>query len=71
MLVTQPCPAFCDRVDVAQEATGSSIHGILQVKILEWLDIPFSRGSSQPKDQTQVSYPVDFFTIWVTREAHK
>ena len=34
---------------------GSSVHGILQAIILEWVVIPFSRGSSQPKDQTQVS----------------
>ena len=35
---------------------GSSIHGILQVRILEWVAMPFSRGSSQPRDQTHVSY---------------
>ena len=34
---------------------GSSVHGILQVRILEWVAISFSRGSSQPRDQTQVS----------------
>ena len=42
---------------------GSSIHGILQAKIMEWVAIPFSRGSSQPRDQTQVSrIPGGFFT---------
>ena len=34
----------------------SSVHGILQARILEWVAIPFSRGSSQPRDQTRVSY---------------
>ena len=44
--------------------------GILQVRILEWIAIPFSRGSSQPRDQTQVSCIAGgFFTIWATREA--
>ena len=48
---------------------GSSVHGILQVRILEWVAIPSSRGSSQPRDRTQVSCTVGgFFTIWATRE---
>ena len=51
---------------------GSSIHGILQARILEWTAISFSRGSSQPRDQIQVSCIVDrFFTICATREAQK
>ena len=37
------------------EEPGSSVHGILQARILEWVVIPFSRGSSQPREQTQVS----------------
>ena len=49
---------------------GSSVHGILQARILEWIAIPFSRGSSQPRDQTCVSHIEGrFFTIWATREA--
>ena len=49
---------------------GSSVHGILQARILEWVVVPFSRGSSQPKDRTQVFCIVGrFFTIWATREA--
>ena len=49
---------------------GSSVHGIVQARILEWVAIPFSRGSSQPRDQTWVSYIVGrFFTMWATREA--
>ena len=46
--------------------------GILQARILEWVAMPFSRGSSQPRDQTQVSYIAGrLFTIWTTREAQK
>ena len=47
-----------------------TVHGILQARILEWVAIPFSRGSSQPRDQTQVSSIVGgLFTSWATREA--
>ena len=49
---------------------GSSVHGILQARILEWVAISFSRRSSQPKDWTQVSCIAGrFFTNWATREA--
>ena len=49
---------------------GSSVHGILQARILEWVAIPFSRGSSQLRDQTWVSYISGrFFTVWVITEA--
>ena len=49
---------------------GSSIHGILQARILEWVAIPFSRASSRPRDQTQVSHIVGrCFTLWATRES--
>ena len=45
-----------------------TVHGILQARILEWVVIPFSRGSSQPRDQTQVSHIAGtFFTSWATR----
>ena len=48
---------------------GSSVHGILQGRIVEWVAIPFSRGSSQSMDQAQVSCIAGgFFTIWATRE---
>ena len=51
---------------------GSSVHGILQAKILEWIAILFSRASSQPKDWTQVSCIAGrFFIIWATREAQR
>ena len=44
VLVTQLCLAFCDAMDYSPP--GSSVHGILQARILEWVAIPFSRGSS-------------------------
>ena len=45
-----------------------TVHGILQARILEWVAVPFSRGSSQPSDQTQVSRIAGrFFTSWATR----
>ena len=48
----------------------SSVHGILQARILEWVAIPFSRGSSQPRDWTRVScFAGGSFTIWATMEA--
>ena len=50
--VTQSCPALCDPMDCG--LPGSSIHGIFQARVLEWVAISFSRGSSQPRDQTQV-----------------
>ena len=54
--VDQLCPTLCDPM-------GYTVYGILQTRILEWVAIPFSRGSSQPRDQTQVScIAVGFFT---------
>ena len=51
---------------------GSSVHRILQERILEWVAIPFSRGSSQPRDRTWLSCIIGrFFTVWVTREIDK
>ena len=62
------CPTLCDPVDC--RPPGSSVHGFLQARILEWVDIPFSRGSSQPRDWTQVSCIAGgFLTIRATREA--
>ena len=46
--ITQSCQTLCDPMDY-------TVHGILQARILEWVAIPFSRGSSQPRDRTQVS----------------
>jgi len=49
---------------------GSSVHGILQARILEWVALAFSRVYSRPRDQIQVSCTADiFFTGWATREA--
>ena len=65
--VTQSCPTLCDPMDCSRP--GSSVHGIFQAIVLEWIAISFSRGSSQPRDWTQVSHTVDRrFTIWATRE---
>ena len=46
----QSCPTFCDPMDCSP--LGSSVYGILQARILEWVAISFSRGSSQPRDRT-------------------
>ena len=68
--VTQSCPTLCDPVDCSPP--GSSVHGILQARILEWVAISFSRGSSQPRDQTQVSRIAGrCFNLWATSEAPK
>ena len=65
---TQSCPTLCDPMDCSP--SGSSIHGILQARILEWNAIPFSRGSSLLRDRTQLSCTVGrFFTIWANRKA--
>ena len=50
---------------------GSSVHGILQARILGWVAFPFSRGSSQPRDGTQVSRVAGLFTVSATGEALK
>ena len=53
VLVPQSCLTLCDLMDCSPP--GSSVHGILQARMLEWVAIPFSRRSSPPRDQTQVS----------------
>ena len=61
--VAQLCLTLCDCMDC-------TVHGILLARVLEWVAVPFSRGSFQPRDQTQVSHIVGgFFTNWATREA--
>ena len=52
--VAQSCPTLCNPVDCS--LPDSSLRGILQARILEWVAISFSRGSSQPRDRTQVSH---------------
>ena len=55
------CPTLFDPM-------GYTVHGILQARILEWVAFPFSRGSSQPRDPSQVSHIAGrFFTSWATR----
>ena len=64
----QSCPTLCDPTD--RSPPGSPVPGILQAGILEWVAFPFSRGSSQPRTQTQVSCIAGgFFTSWTTKEA--
>ena len=59
----------CSVVSMDCSSSGSSVHGILQARVLEWVAIPFSRESSCPRDRTQVSRIADiFFTLWATRE---
>ena len=66
--VAQLCPTLCNPMNCS--LPGSSVHGIFQARILEWVAISFSRGSSQPRDRTLVFCVVGRrFTIWDTREA--
>ena len=66
--VVQSYPTLCDPMDCS--LPGSSVHGIFQARVLEWVAISFSRGSAQPRVQTQVSHTTGRrFTIWATREA--
>ena len=63
--VTQSCLTLCDPMDY-------TVYGILQARIPEWVTFPFSRGSSQPRDRTQISHIASrFFTTWATREAQE
>ena len=59
----QSCPILCNPMVY-------TVQGILQARILEWVAIPFSRGSSQSRDRTHISHIAGgFFTSWATREA--
>ena len=65
VLVVQLCPTLCDPMDCS--LPGSSVHGILQARILEWVAISFSGGSSWPRDWSLVSCIAGrLFTIWAT-----
>ena len=55
--VAQSCPTLCDPMDYS--LPGSSVHGIFQAIVLEWIAISFSKESSQPRDWTQISHIVD------------
>ena len=60
--VAQSYPTLCNPMDY-------TLHRILQARILEWVAFPFSRGSSQPRDGTQVScFAWRYFTNWATRD---
>ena len=62
VLVTQSCLTLCDLLDYSPP--GSSVCGILQAGVLEWVAMPLSRGCSQPRNQTWVSHVAGrFFTI--------
>ena len=66
--VSQSCLNLCNPVDYS--LPGSSFHGVIQARILEWAAISFSRGSSWTRDRIWVSCIVGrFFTIWATKEA--
>ena len=66
--VAQSCPSLCDPMDCSPP--GSSTHGILQARVLEWVAVSFSRGSAQPRDRTRVSHiPGRRLNLWATREA--
>ena len=65
--VAQSCQTLCNSMDCSQP--GSSVHGIFQIRIGEWIVISFFRWSSRPRNQTQISHIAGrLFTIWVTRE---
>ena len=69
-LVTKLCPTLWDPTDCSPP--GSSVYGILQARVLEWVAISFSRRSSSPRDLIQVSCIAGrLFTIWAKREAHR
>ena len=67
LLIAQLCPILCDPMHCS--SPGYSVPGILQARILQWVAVPFPRGSSRPRDQMRVSCTAGrFFTTWATRE---
>ena len=65
VLVAQLCPTLCDPTDYSPP--GFSVHGILQARVLEWITIPFSIGTSKCRGRTLVSCITGrFFTVWAT-----
>ena len=68
-LVAQSCLTLCNSMDC--NPPGSSVHGILQARTLEWVAMPSSRGSSLHRNRTWFSHIAGgFFTVWTTREAY-
>ena len=65
--VAQSCPTLCNPMDCS--LSGCSVHGIFQARVLEWIAISFSRGSSRPRNRTWVSHIAGKrFTVWATRK---
>ena len=62
------CPTLCDPMDCSPP--GSSVHGIFQARILEWVVMPSSRGSSYPRDWTRVSYVFLFYACFLKVHLH-
>ena len=63
------CVLLCDPMDCS--LPGSSIHGIFQARVLEWIAVSFSRGCSRPRDRTWVSHIADrCFTVWTTSQVY-
>ena len=68
--VAELCLTFCDPMEYS--LPGSSLHGILQARVLEWGAISLSRGSSRPRDRTQVSrIPGRRFNLWAKQSYHE
>ena len=68
--VAQSCLILCDAMDCS--LPGAFVYGILQARILKWIAIPFSKGSSQPRGRTQASRIAGrFFIVWTAREAQE
>ena len=69
VLIAQSCPTLCD--PMSYSPPGSSVHGIFQTRILEWVAISISMGSSRPRDRTHISWiGRQIFYHWATRKAH-
>ena len=67
--VAQSCPTLCGPVDCS--LPGSAVHGIFQARVLEWVIISFSRGSSQLRDWTRIAHIVGrHFTVWATKGSY-
>ena len=68
VLVAQSCPTLCIPLDCSPPS--SSVNGILQLRILEWVAISFFKGASWPRGWTRISHIAGrFFTMWAIREA--
>ena len=68
VIVARSCLALCSPVDFSPP--GFSVHGILRARLLVWVAIPISKGSSLPRNRTHISHVAGrFFIIWTTREA--